>query len=253
MARLDITHRAKRIVVGIDVSSTLLSPTLGCYASLSASLNLRMEKFTAAKEPGALTMLLAKQREVPMPKATSSVAPPKSTSPSKPADKRSPSSKPLSQTNADPIALLERDHREVAQFFAEFEAASGDAQKRKIANAICIALKVHARLEEELFYPAAATVLGNPSLIQEAIVEHAAAKDLIAQIETGAPGEAYYDARVKVLAEYIQHHVAEEEGEIFPKVRSSDLNLDALGQQMAMRKHELMLGFIVSNPVLGLV
>jgi hemerythrin superfamily protein len=188
-----------------------------------------------------------------MPKPKPSPNARKSSSSGKPEDKRSSSSGSHSQAGVDPIALLERDHREVERFFADFEGASGNAQKRKIANAICVALKVHARLEEELFYPAAATVLGNPNLIQEAIVEHATAKDLIAQIETGAPGEAYYDARVRVLAEYIQHHVAEEEGEIFPQVRSSDLDLDALGRQIATRKLEMMLGFVVSNPVLGLI
>lgn len=195
-----------------------------------------------------------------MPKTKSSPAPSSATSKaapgSKPAVKASAAAKQRSTTEteagADPIAMLERDHRQVDQLFEEFEGASGDAPKRQIVNQICIALKVHARLEEELFYPAAATVLGQPDLIQEAMVEHMSAKDLIAQIETGAPGEAFYDARVKVLAEYIRHHVAEEEGEIFPKVRASKLDLDSLGTQMAVRKHELMLGLTVSNPILGL-
>lgn len=195
-----------------------------------------------------------------MPKAKPSPAPSSASSKAAPDPKSAVKSKAASKASAksggdistDPVALLERDHREVDALFEQFEAATGDAPKRQIVNEICVALKVHARLEEELFYPAAATVLGQPDLIEEAMVEHMSAKDLIAQIETGAPGEAFYDARVKVLAEYIRHHVAEEEGEIFPKVRASDLDLAALGEQMAMRKHELMLGFTVSNPILGL-
>lgn len=152
----------------------------------------------------------------------------------------------------DAVALLEADHRAVEQLFDAFEDASGDAEKRDLANAICVALKVHARLEEELFYPAAAKVLDDTSLVDEAMVEHASAKDLIAQIEAGAPGEALFDAKVKVLGEYVDHHVTEEEDEIFPQCRASDLDLDALGAAMAMRRQELSLGFVASNPVIGL-
>lgn len=154
--------------------------------------------------------------------------------------------------DVDAVALLEADHREVEQLFDRFDAAAGDAMKRDLAIAICVALKVHARLEEELFYPAAYAVLDDKSLIEEAQVEHASAKDLIAQIEAGAPGEAFYDARVKVLAEYIDHHVAEEENEIFPQCRDSKMDLGALGAKLAMRKQELMTGFLVSNPILAL-
>lgn len=155
-------------------------------------------------------------------------------------------------TVVDAIALLKADHKEVAALFDEFESATGDATKRDIANAICVALKVHARLEEELFYPAAYAALDDKTLIEEAQVEHASAKDLIAQIEAGAPGEAFYDARVRVLGEYVDHHVAEEEEEIFPQCRKSKMDLDALGALLAMRKQELMTGFVVSNPVLAL-
>jgi hemerythrin superfamily protein len=170
------------------------------------------------------------------------------------ANKSSKPSKPnlASPDATDAIALLEADHREVEKLFEEFEAATGDAQKRDLAIAVCVALKVHARLEEELFYPAAYPALDDKSLLDEAQVEHASAKDLIAQIEAGAPGEAFYNARVKVLAEYIDHHVTEEENEIFPQCRKSKLDLAALGAVMAMRKQELMTGFTVSNPVLAL-
>jgi hemerythrin superfamily protein len=186
-------------------------------------------------------------------------APPKGKSPGakKAAAKPNKSSKegkvaPEADASADAIAILEADHREVERLFDKFEAAEGDGSKRELANAICVALKVHARLEEELFYPAAYAVLGDKSLIDEAQVEHASAKDLIAQIEAGAPGEPLYDARVKVLAEYIDHHVTEEEEEIFPQCRSSKMDLDRLGAIMALRKQELMAGFLVSNPVLAL-
>jgi hemerythrin superfamily protein len=156
------------------------------------------------------------------------------------------------KVSADAIAMLEADHRAVEQLFADFEKATGDAQKRQLANAICVALKVHARLEEELFYPAAYEVLEDKSLIDEAQVEHASAKDLIAQIESGAPGEAFFDARVTVLAEYVDHHVTEEEEELFPKCRKSKMDLARLGQIMTLRKQELLAGFEVSNPVLAL-
>lgn len=152
----------------------------------------------------------------------------------------------------DGIVMLEEDHRLIEQLFEEFESASGEANQRDVANAICIALKIHARLEEELFYPAAAKVLDDPAMVMEAIVEHASAKDLIAQIETGAPGDLLYEARVKVLSEYVAHHVAEEEEELFPKCRASKLDLDKLGAAMSMRKQELSLGFVASNPVIGI-
>lgn len=175
---------------------------------------------------------------------TTTVKPNKSSKPAQPS---------LGTSEAvDAVALLEADHREVEELFAQFEEATGDAQKRDLAIAICVALKVHARLEEELFYPAAYTAIGDKSLLEEAQVEHASAKDLIAQIEAGAPGEAFFDARVKVLSEYIDHHVAEEENEIFSQCRKSKLDLAELGAVMAMRKQELMTGFVVSNPVLAL-
>jgi len=176
--------------------------------------------------------------------------------PSKPkiSPKKSPprSTDPSTVTADDAIELLTADHRNVAWLFDAFEAAKGDAEKRRIAIDICVALKVHARLEEDLFYPAALKAVGDSALIDEAMVEHASARDLIAQIETGAPGEAMFDARVKVLGEYVRHHVEEEEQDIFPKCRSSKLDLEALGTRMALRKAELGAGFKVSNPVLAL-
>lgn len=194
---------------------------------------------------------------MPQSKQTRSSVTPADSSPKGRAAKANKSSKPSKlappvDAPSDAIALLKADHREVAALFAKFEAATGDAQKRDLANWICVALKVHARLEEEIFYPAAFAVLDDKSLIEEAQVEHASAKDLIAQIETGAPGEAFYDARVQVLSEYIDHHVAEEEKEIFPRCVAGKMDLKALGALMKLRKQELMTGFAVSNPILAL-
>jgi hypothetical protein len=155
-------------------------------------------------------------------------------------------------TGGDAIALLKADHRAVRALFKEFEAADGDAEKRRLAIAICTALKIHDRLEQDILYPAAFAAIEDADLISEALVEHASARDLIAQIESGAPGEALFDARVKVLSEYIEHHVAEEEGEIFPQCKSSGIDLHALGELLAVRKQELSIGFTVSNPVLAL-
>ncbi len=145
----------------------------------------------------------------------------------------------------DAIELLMTDHREVKALFKEYDKlvkADADAgEKQVVAAQICVMLTAHATAEEELFYPRAREVLGDAEdLVDEADVEHASAKELIAQIEAGSPDDPLYDAKVKVLGEYIDHHVKEEEGEMFPKVRKSDLDLDALGEEIAARKAELM-------------
>jgi hypothetical protein len=140
----------------------------------------------------------------------------------------------------DAIALLEADHREVDGYFEAFEAATGAAEKKALADQICCALKVHAQIEEELFYPAAREATGASDLLDEAVVEHTGAKILIAQIEVMLPGQDLYDAKVSVLGEQVRHHVQEEEGELFAEVRESELDLDALGAAMAARKAELL-------------
>jgi hemerythrin superfamily protein len=140
----------------------------------------------------------------------------------------------------DAIALLEADHREVDGYFDAFEAASDDAEKKALADKICLALKVHTQIEEELFYPPAREKTGDGDLIDEAIVEHTGAKTLIAQIEAMRPGQPLYDAKVKVLGEQVRHHVEEEETELFPEVRETKLDLEALGAKLAARKAELM-------------
>ena len=151
----------------------------------------------------------------------------------------------------DAIDLLTNDHEEVRELFSQFEDAD-EGDKRALANAICSALKAHAVLEETMFYPAAFEATGNGDLLAEALVEHAAARDLIAQIEAGFPGEPMYDARVRVLAEYVEHHVGEEEGELFPACRNSGMDLQSLGEEMRQRKQALMSGLAVPNPALAL-
>jgi hemerythrin superfamily protein len=146
-------------------------------------------------------------------------------------------------TNQDAIALLVADHREVHDMFEQYEQL-GDrarASKEKLKEKICKALIAHATIEEEIFYPAVrAQVEDAEGMVDEAIVEHAAAKDLIKQLQEMDPDDELYDAKVKVLGEQVDHHVKEEEDEMFSKVKKSGLDLLALGQEMAMRKQELM-------------
>jgi len=141
----------------------------------------------------------------------------------------------------DAIALLKADHRKVEDLFSEYESAKGAVAKRKLAEQICLELTVHTQIEEEIFYPACkGKVEGD--LLDESYVEHDGAKVLIAEIENGKPSDDYYDAKVTVLAEQIKHHVHEEEAflkGLFAQARRTDLDLDALGEQMFARKEEL--------------
>ena len=138
------------------------------------------------------------------------------------------------------IDLLEEDHREVEEFFEEYEKLENASDKQQLALKICMALQAHTMIEEEIFYPAARGAIEKPELIDEAIVEHASAKQLIAEIEDMEPAEELYDAKVKVLQEQIIHHVEEEEGELFPQVEASELDLEALGKKMTDRKVALL-------------
>ena len=139
----------------------------------------------------------------------------------------------------DALALLKADHGLVQELFEKFEKARTEKQKATLAEQICTELTIHAQIEEEILYPAVREAIGEDDLMDEADVEHAGAKDLIAQIEASAPGEDHFDAKVTVLGEYIKHHVKEEESEMFPKVRKSDLDLKELGAEMSARKAEL--------------
>jgi hemerythrin superfamily protein len=146
------------------------------------------------------------------------------------------------QKPRDAIALLKADHREVEGWFAEFEKARTESRKIDLAAKICLALKVHTRIEEEIFYPAFLEGVDDKDLHHEAVVEHDAAKNLIAEIEDSSPSDEYFDAKVKVLAEMIEHHVKEEEqrGGMFAQAKQCGLDLMELGQQLASRKAVLM-------------
>jgi len=143
------------------------------------------------------------------------------------------------------ITLLTDDHKAVKALFKDYEKLvkeEADAdEKQALAEQICMMLTVHTQLEEEIFYPAAREALGEEEsdLIDEALVEHDSAKALIAQIEEGSPDEAMYDAKQAVLGEYVRHHIKEEEEEMFPKLKKAELDLKALGEQMAEQKQSL--------------
>jgi hypothetical protein len=138
--------------------------------------------------------------------------------------------------------LLKADHREVEGYFEAFEKARSDDRKQQLAEKICRALTVHATIEEEIFYPAFLEATEEEDLHHEAAVEHDGAKKLIAEIESSGPDDDYYDAKVTVLSEMIKHHVNEEEKRdgLFAKSRQSEMDLEALGEQLAARKAELM-------------
>jgi hemerythrin superfamily protein len=141
----------------------------------------------------------------------------------------------------DAIALLKADHREVEQMFSQFEKARDDGRKQELATGICNALKVHTMIEEEIFYPAFLEATEDKDLHHEAEIEHDGAKQLIAKIEASSPDDDYFDSMVSVLSEMIKHHVKEEEqaGGMFAEAKKSDMDLDALGEQLAQRKAEL--------------
>ena len=147
----------------------------------------------------------------------------------------------MSTPKLDAVALLKADHRKVEDLFAKFEAAAGDGKKESLAMQICMELMVHAKIEEDVFYPACEGAVED-DLLKEARVEHDAAKVLIAEIEAGGPNDAFFDAKVKVLSEEIEHHVQEEEQRvdgIFAQARKAGLDMDALGEKMAAEKQKL--------------
>jgi hypothetical protein len=141
----------------------------------------------------------------------------------------------------DAIALLKQDHRTVEDLFSQFEKASGEGRKQKLAEQICLELSVHTEIEEKIFYPACEGKV-EEDLLKEAYVEHDGAKVLVAEILGGQPSDEYYDSKVKVLKEQIEHHVEEEEKRmegLFSQARKAGMDMDALGQQMAAKKQEL--------------
>src|SRR3954447_423533 len=154
---------------------------------------------------------------------------------------------PSTSRGKDACDLLDADHRAVKKMFKEFEeltesrARSAAQKKMDLAQQICLELLVHAQIEEEIFYPALRQAIKDTDLLEEAEVEHQTAKDLIAQIEGMGEADEKFDAKVTVLGEYIDHHVKEERGEIFPKARAArKLNLVAMRDELMQRKEELM-------------
>jgi hemerythrin superfamily protein len=165
-------------------------------------------------------------------------------------DARSRATKPASKTArksaraeakpVDAIKLLKDDHKEVKGYFKQYEGLEAEEEKQALADKICLALTVHAQIEEEIFYPAVRAAIDDDDLLDEAEVEHASAKQLIAEIQSMQAGDRLFDAKVTVLGEYIAHHVDEEEGEMFPESRDSEIDLKDLGEMLAARKAELM-------------
>lgn len=149
-------------------------------------------------------------------------------------------SKPAAKTKPkDAIAILRADHVLVSGLFAEYEKTRSVPKKKALVAKICTELSVHAQVEEEIFYPAVKKALRDKELVPEATVEHATLKDLIAQVEGKDPDGEMFDAKIKVMSEYVKHHVKEEQGEMFPKARETKLDLMALGALILARKDEL--------------
>lgn len=160
----------------------------------------------------------------------------------KSTDTKTSSVNKATSTKQNVINLLIDDHEKVKKLFKEFEKLSkkNDDSKVEIANQICMELTVHALAEEEVFYPVARRAISDNDMMNEADVEHDSAKDLIAQIQSMSSNDEMYDAKVTVLGEYIDHHVKEEENEMFPKVRKAKVDLEELGMQLMMKKEQIM-------------
>jgi hypothetical protein len=156
-----------------------------------------------------------------------------------------PPSQTAKEPQRDALQLLMAEHREVKAMFQQYhqlaEAGGRGDERMLLASQICVALTLHTQIEEEILYPAARTVLAHDEeVVDEAYVEHAGAKSLIAQLKTMTSDQPLFDAKVKVLGEYIDHHVKEEEGGFFPKLRKTSLDLRAMGDRMAQRRQQLM-------------
>jgi hemerythrin superfamily protein len=149
----------------------------------------------------------------------------------------------IGESDGNALKFLQHDHEEVDALFKQYESDKDDmkpAQKQNLATQICAMLTVHATIEEEIFYPAVRKLDDEVrDLVAEAAVEHQSLKDIVGRLEAAPPTDPLYDAGVKVLAEYVKHHVREEESELFPKVRSSGIDLDALGARLMERKMQL--------------
>lgn len=149
----------------------------------------------------------------------------------------------------DAIALLKADHRKVEGLFASYEKATGGSRKKSIAEQICMELTIHTKIEEDVFYPACEGGV-EEDLLREAYVEHDGAKVLVAELEAGGPDEKFYDAKVKVLCEMIEHHVEEEEKRVegmFAQARKAGLDMDDLGERMMAEKQSLLASYKIGG------
>jgi len=140
----------------------------------------------------------------------------------------------------DAIALLRADHKRVSALFEQYESTRSAAKKKTLVATICQELTVHAQVEEEIFYPAVKAALKDKELVPEAQVEHQSLKDLIAQVKDKEPDGEMFDAKIKVMSEYVKHHVKEEQNEMFVRAKKTRLDMQQLGEQIAARKQELM-------------
>jgi hemerythrin superfamily protein len=155
------------------------------------------------------------------------------------ATKKTPNLNDLPQAQ-DATALLRADHNRVRELFADYEKMGSTSKQKLLVSHICAELTVHAQIEEEIFYPAIKGVVKDTELIAEATVEHTTLKDLIAQVEGVEPHGEIFDAKIKVMAEYVKHHVREEENEMFPLAKSSSLDMRKLGARLSERKAKLL-------------
>ena len=140
----------------------------------------------------------------------------------------------------DATAMLRADHKLVSGLFAQYEKTQSTSKKKQLVGQICTELSVHAQVEEEIFYPAVKEALHDHELVPEATVEHASLKSLISEVEGVEPDGEMFDAKIKVLGEYVKHHVKEEQTEMFPKAKATDLDMRELGARIAARKEVLL-------------
>jgi len=155
----------------------------------------------------------------------------------------------------DAIALLTEDHNRVKKLFGEFEmlktGEDTEDEKLDIVQEICMELTIHAKIEEEIFYPAVIEEIGQLDIMDEAAVEHAAAKEQIEELVLMAPEEENYDAKVTVLKEMVEHHIKEEEGKMFPRLKKTTIDLVGLGQSLSQRKQELQMEVGMAGASMG--
>jgi hemerythrin superfamily protein len=151
----------------------------------------------------------------------------------------------VNTTSQDAIVLLKSDHKEVKELFEKYEKTkdhSSDEQKMEIAKKVCGALLIHMEIEEKFFYPRVRQQIDDNDLMNEALVEHNGAKDLIKQLGEMKASDPMFDAKIKVLSEQIDHHVEEEETDMFPKARKSGIDLIELGRELFEAKNKMRVG-----------